>query len=115
MCADTLFKKQDDLKHKTEILQKIRSELEVKRPKVQKLEAESTATETKINKLDQSIVCKERQIFRAFSKKHDIKDLRAYYRDRTARQHQLSAEDAALKEKKRELRSLDSRVCKASE
>ena len=66
------------------MLQKIKSELKVKRPKIQKLEAESTATETKINKLDQAIVRKESQIFRAFSKKHGIKDLRAYDRDRTA-------------------------------
>ena len=145
-------KKTDDLKHQTEMLEKIKSELKAKRPKIQKLEAESTATETKINKLDQAIVRKERQFFRAFSKKHGIKDLRAYDRDRTARkrveqerrraiiervaqieskleyekrrqssltenvskvQHQVSAEDAALKAKKRELRRLDSRVSEA--
>ena len=142
-------KKKADLKHTKELLEGVKSQLKAKRPKIQKLQAESTATETKIASLDKAIIRKERQIFRAFSKKHGIKDLRAYDRDRTARkrveqerrraiiervaqieskleyekrrdsnlrenisktQHQLAAEDAALKAKQRKLRRLDTQV-----
>ena len=78
-------KKEADLKYQTVMLEGVKSQLKAKRPNIQKLQAELTATETQIAKLDKAILRKEKQIFRAFNRKHDIKDLRAYDRDRTAR------------------------------